>query len=397
MIFNDGDPHVQHLFTCGKVWSPISADASWNRSFQLGPILELSSLYENKIGIFDDHSQSLFPILADRTAILDATQSAQRIAAALTVAGYGVPTALREFRDILTMFSMSLPEAATMSLLTGPRMYYSLLGPFGVVLGAKSRFLRRSIQIGVEIAGIRHPVHLRLRTADVWLCRQILLERQYDSRLLIWPQVIVDAGANIGLASIFYANKYPEAKIIAIEPEPSNYEMLRKNVASYPNVFPIQAALWSKKTKLSGVPFVSRHHMYQVREDLGTDEGCCSGTSGLSLQDLMTEFEIQQIDILKVDIEGSETEVFQGSPTWIQHVGVIAIETHDWMRSGCSEIVCAAATEFELKWQHGETTYFARTGKALGNQTESEPVVPPSDVLGPSATSKYPMKIIQVI
>lgn len=57
------------------------------------------------------------------------------------------------------------------------------------------------------------------------------------------PRVIVDAGANIGLTSVFYSNKYPRAKIFAIEPEPSNFELLKKNTASYTNVVRIQAAL----------------------------------------------------------------------------------------------------------------------------------------------------------
>jgi FkbM family methyltransferase len=284
-----------------------------------------------------------------------------------------------------------------MTLLTGLRSYYSLLGPFGVFLAAKNRVLGNSIQVAVEIAGIRHPVHLRVRTADIWLCRQILLEGQYESGLSIRPRVIVDAGANIGLATIFYANKYPEAKILAIEPEHSNYEMLRKNVALYPNVIPVQAALWNRRKRLTGSPSVTHHHMFQVREESGMDdEGCCSGIPGVSLQELMTEFEIQQIDLLKVDIEGSEKEVFQGSPEWIQHVGIIAIETHDWIRSGCSESVCNAATDFEFKWQHGETTYFARTGDPPTGQMHLKP-----DLSSPNAsqcgTSRYPMKIIQII
>ena len=364
---------------------------------QAQPILEFSTLHE--IVIFGDDSRSVSRILIDRNAIMDETQSAQRLATALTIAGNGASTALREFRDILTTrFSMSLEEAAAMSLLTGPRMYYSLLGPFGVVLGAKSRLLRRSIQIGVEIAGIRHPVHLRLRTSDVWLCQQILVDAQYDSGLSLRPRVIVDGGANIGLASIFYANRYPEARIIAVEPEQSNFEMLQKNVSSYPNILPIRAALWNKNQNLYSSEVVPGHHAYQVREQQVSErDSTCNSVRGVSVQGLMADLGIQHIDLLKVDIEGSEKEVFHDTADWIGHVGMIAIEIHDWMRSGCGESVYAATSDFELKWKQGETTYFARRRDIPSTQLDRHVTVIPGALVARQATSRFPMKIVHVV
>ena len=284
-----------------------------------------------------------------------------------------------------------------MNLLTGPRMYYSLLGPFGVFLGAKARLLGRKIEVAVEIAGFRHPVHLRVRTADVSLCQQILLDAQYDSTLAVRPQVIVDAGANIGLASIFYANRYPEAKIIAIEPEASNYAMLRKNVALYPNVVPIHGALWSEKKTLSGSSTDTGHHAYQVREENGLDDqGRCGTVRGLTLRELMTDLGIQHIDLLKVDIEGSEKEVFQNSADWIEHVGIIAIEIHEWIRSGCNESVYGAAKDFEVRWQRGETTYFAKAGTVESGEAHRNPRLISMDA-GTRAHSRFPLKIVHLM
>ena len=50
------------------------------------------------------------------------------------------------------------------------------------------------------------------------------------------PKTIVDAGANIGMASIFYSHRYPAAKIIALEAEGSNFAALCKNVEPYQNI-----------------------------------------------------------------------------------------------------------------------------------------------------------------
>jgi FkbM family methyltransferase len=362
-------------------------------------VFEFSASPENEIVIIDDDPRSVSRIFVDRSEILNETQSPQVLASSLTAARNKASTVAREFGDILIMtLSMSLPEAATMNLLTGPRMYYSLLGPFGVVLGAKSRLLRKVIQIGVEIAGIRHPVHLRLRTSDVWLCQQILIDAQYDSGLSVQPRVIVDGGANIGLASIYYANKYPEASIIAVEPEQSNFEMLQKNVSPYPKILPIRAALWNKNQDLYSSAVVSGHHAYQVRDQqVSGRDSTCNIVRGLSLQGLMADFGIQQIDLLKVDIEGSEKEVFHDSARWIGRVGMIAIEIHDWMRSGCGESVYAATSDFELKWKRGETTYFARTRDIPSSQLDRRVNVTPGAPVARQATSRFPMKIIQVV
>jgi FkbM family methyltransferase len=62
--------------------------------------------------------------------------------------------------------------------------------------------------------------------------------------------VIIDAGANIGLTSVVYANRYPEARVIAIEPEVSNFQLLKENAASYPNIELVHGALWKENTKL---------------------------------------------------------------------------------------------------------------------------------------------------
>jgi FkbM family methyltransferase len=62
--------------------------------------------------------------------------------------------------------------------------------------------------------------------------------------------VIIDAGANIGLSALFFANKYPDAKIFAIEPEETNYKLLELNTKPYNNVCLIKAALWDSVRKI---------------------------------------------------------------------------------------------------------------------------------------------------
>ena len=127
-----------------------------------------------------------------------------------------------------------------MSILEGVGVHYRLFGLYGVLLVAKARVLGRPLEVVVAVDGISHVINLRLRTTDVSLFDEIILNSEYSFEPARPPQIIVDAGANIGMTSVFYANKFPGAKIIAIEPEEANFEMLKKNAAHYSNIVPVR-------------------------------------------------------------------------------------------------------------------------------------------------------------
>src|SRR6202167_30410 len=283
---------------------------------------------------------------------------------------------------------------STMTDPEGPRMYYSLFGARGLLLGAKSRLLRRPIEVTVGVPGIAHPIYLRLRTTDVALCREILLHGQYDWQFPTRPKVIVDAGANIGMAAIFYANKFPESKIVAIEPEPSNYEVLKKNAARYPNIVTIHAALWRENQQLDILDPGTGHTTFRTRH---VDK--CAVTAGrqlvrgVRLDTLMKDLGIGYVDLLKVDIEGSEKEVFEHSHAWVGEVGILAIELHDWIQSGCSHSVRVAAQDFDWTFQNGETTYFVRKEHS---SCSSSSRISPSAAHGLNLP-KFPLRILDVV
>lgn len=280
-----------------------------------------------------------------------------------------------------------------MNVLEGPRLYYSLFGARGLLWGAVARVLRKSIQVEVEVPGITHPVNLRLRTTDVGSCQEILLRTPYEWRFPEPPRVIVDVGANIGFASVSYASRYPDARIIAVEPEPSNYEVLRKNVAPYANVTPVKAALWKDARPLAIVDTGGGHTTFRIRNE--SNGAASAPASGVTLDQLMADLGIDFIDLLKVDIEGAEREVFEDPEAWIGRVGVIAVELHDWIQLGCSESVRRAAKEFELEWHKGDVTYLARRSYAAEQISESavpaeSPRVAPGRVNG-----KFPLRILR--
>jgi FkbM family methyltransferase len=282
-----------------------------------------------------------------------------------------------------------------MDSLYGPRMYYSLFGPRGLFVGARARLSSAPVVMTVAVPGVLHPVYLRARTTDVSLCREIFLNDAYDSDFFEPPQsvsrVIIDAGANVGLSAVFYANRFPNARIIAIEPEPSNYEMLKRNVVPYSNVTPVQAALWKENGPLRLFDTGGGNTAFQVGE---TNQLSATEERGvvqaITLEKLMGRFGIAYIDYLKMDVEGAEKEIFEHAAPWIDRVGTIAVELHDGMRSGCSESVRLAAKDFPYQWQRGEITYFARKERvAQSSRADETPGAKPL-----AAGPRFPLKIL---
>ena len=81
-------------------------------------------------------------------------------------------------------------------------------------------------------------MHIRGGSSDAKVFLQVWLNNEYDIPLKSEAEVIIDAGANIGLASLYFKDKYPKASIYAIEPEKGNFDQLVKNTMYYWNVPP---------------------------------------------------------------------------------------------------------------------------------------------------------------
>ncbi len=79
-----------------------------------------------------------------------------------------------------------------------------------------------------------------------------------------------------------------------------------------------------------------------------------SSVSGISVSDSLEAEGLSRVDLLKIDIEGSEFEVFSGDCSWLKRVGIIVIELHDYMRPGCSKALMDALSclsDYALSWK----------------------------------------------
>lgn len=185
---------------------------------------------------------------------------------------------------------------------------------------------------------------------------EVFLAREYDVAFSS-PRFMIDAGAHIGLASVFLARRYPQATIVAIEPEQRNYELLCRNVRNLPNVRPVRAALWSHHTTLRIANPGAETWAFRVADG---NRGEVVPT--VTVEDVTTMFGADRIDVLKLDIEGAEREVLSTAVSWIDRTEVLIVELHDRFRPGCSDALerATASLPFE-RFMSGESVVLRRT------------------------------------
>jgi FkbM family methyltransferase len=190
----------------------------------------------------------------------------------------------------------------------------------------------------IKLHHVKNPIFLRPGTSDQGVFGQIFLKHEYNINLPVEPKIVIDGGANIGLFSVYIKSKYPNAKIIAIEPDDDNFEMLKKNVAGYEDIQIKKAGLWSKRMHSRITDKYGLGKWGMVTEEIEEKEAITADFNTLTITDILNEYNIQYIDLLKLDIETAEKQLFaENYSEWLPRVKVIVIELHDWMQEGCSK------------------------------------------------------------
>jgi FkbM family methyltransferase len=232
---------------------------------------------------------------------------------------------------------------------------YQTLGVRGILATLANLVFGYPEGMAITATGVKHPLFVRLRTSDAEVYRDTFVREEYYYPTPFSPRTIMDVGANCGMTSVFYANRYPDATVVAVEPEASNYAALLRNTRAYPNVVPIHGALWSTDGQVEVFPPWPRWKQwgkwgFRVRNG--------NGCRALTLTTLMREVGMETVDILKIDVEGAEREIF-ASCDWMDKVRLLAIELHDRDCPGCSDAVNAVARRHR-KTECGLVTFYAR-------------------------------------
>ncbi len=240
----------------------------------------------------------------------------------------------------------------------------SLVGAFEYLFAKLRRSRRATAPASIAIGrGLR--VSLRDCHTDLGIFEQVmLLGDLLPEKPGASPEYIIDAGAHIGCSSLYYALKYPRARILAIEAEASNFRQLSKNVEKIPAIRPLHAAVFHRSGQVVVTNPGDQPWGFQVGapDQAALDSG--STIRAMTLPELIQLSGFPRIDILKLDIEGAEREIFATDPqTWLPLVRLMTVELHDRIKPGCTESFqhATAGTPHELITTLNNTIWINRS------------------------------------
>jgi FkbM family methyltransferase len=167
--------------------------------------------------------------------------------------------------------------------------------------------------------------------------KEIFMEDLYEidflkTRLSTKP-VIIDVGANVGFFSLFMASQFPKAKIVAFEPLPGNFKHLQKQFQRNSNkdLTALNKAVTGSKGSIMlhynpEVNFTALASMHTTFDSSNTHQ---VEVEAVSLPDIFSQYNLDQIDLLKLDCEGAEYDILYQCPTqYFGRIKQIAMETH---------------------------------------------------------------------
>jgi FkbM family methyltransferase len=183
--------------------------------------------------------------------------------------------------------------------------------------------------------GFRASVRLRPGTSDLDSFEQIFLGGEYGLRWW-WLRrhdvetiyraterpLILDLGANVGLASLYFRKAWPRARIVAVEPDTGNVALARRNA---PNAVILHAAIASERGRVAIVNPEAAAWAYRTAP---ADDGAIDA---ITVADILERHSDCSPFLCKIDIEGAEKELFSKNTAWLGRFPVVVIELHDWL------------------------------------------------------------------
>ena len=150
--------------------------------------------------------------------------------------------------------------------------------------------------------------------------KEIFIEKIYRQQL---PDraFIIDCGANIGMSVVYMKHNFPEAEIIAFEPDETNFNLLTSNIESfgYSGVQLYKKAVWNENTEL----------LFSNESSMGSKIGSDNSANTIAVKAVrLKDFLNKKVDFLKIDIEGAENVVLEDIADNLHFVDNMFLEYH---------------------------------------------------------------------
>ena len=221
----------------------------------------------------------------------------------------------------------------------GLRLLYEIEGVKH--LPSKSELVKK-----YSVPGFDAPIYLRECLGDHAIFWQCLVMNQYDFSKFPQAQrlnekyaetiasnqtpLIIDCGGNIGLSALWFASQYPKAQIFVVEPDHGNFEILKLNVAHLGDrVKLLKGGVWSTAGYLKIINHESGTSAYRVQLTRQSDSP--DALRCYTINEICTLANNSNPLIVKIDIEGSQKDLFSGGTDWVDRTDLISLELDDWL------------------------------------------------------------------
>jgi FkbM family methyltransferase len=196
----------------------------------------------------------------------------------------------------------------------------------------------------LSVGGVQRDFYFRPNSSDGRVIGQIFDHNCYDLRRLrrfdqliefmtrgstrASGPLIVDAGANIGAASVYFAAKFPDSLVMAIEPDFGNYQLLAENTQGL-RVTPVHGALAATAGRARVFDAGEGFWGYRTQRIHDGEKGGIRTVTMNQVYDMLAPEWVPFI--AKIDIEGGEKDLFSKDVEWVRRTPLIIIELHDWL------------------------------------------------------------------
>lgn len=193
-------------------------------------------------------------------------------------------------------------------------------------------------------------VRVRPDTSDLATCQQVFGTLDYDLRRLRRyaelaschergiangrTPLVLDLGANIGAAALYFVRAWPGCRIVALEPAADNFQLLFENTQDLEAVTAWHAGIASAPGRLRVANPEAEKWAFRTAPAAESDR---DSVAAVTVDGILEEFSAMkgyEPFIVKIDIEGAEADLFRAGTSWIERFPVLIIELHDWLLCG---------------------------------------------------------------
>ncbi len=166
---------------------------------------------------------------------------------------------------------------------------------------------------------------MRMSSEDYAAFREIFLYGYYDQDLG-QPATILDLGGYCGYTALAFSARFPQAHIAAVEPHPGNFAALSANVAL--NKLPVVLFQGAATVSDGPVSLFLGGGMTHGLAPTHYSTGDAITVEGISVPTILNRLGWDRIDLLKIDIEGAEEQLFHANQPWLASVKTVIGEYH---------------------------------------------------------------------